>query len=70
MNTEFNKNINIEIEREKEEARKLTEEGNITKAAVTWDIVEELSASAADQSWFDKFCDQNPNDPSCKMYDV
>lgn len=63
------KPIQIQIEEEKEVARQLTEEGKAQEAAVQWDIVEELSAEAADQSWYQKWCDENPGDANCKMYD-
>ena len=63
-------NIQNRIEAEKDQARKFTKEGKVKEAAVQWDIVEELSAEAADQSAYEKFCEENPSDQNCKMYDV
>ena len=63
-------NIQNRIEAEKDQARKFTKEGKVKEAAVQWDIVEELSAEAADQSAYEKFCEENPSDHNCKMYDV
>ena len=62
--------LQYKINEEKKEARSLTQKGLTKEAAVQWDIVEELCAEAADRSAYEKFCDENPGDHNCRMYDV
>lgn len=56
-------------------ANQVCEIGTAEECAVAWDIVEELSAAAADAKPesldpLDSFCENNPDAEECKMFDV
>ena len=54
-------------------ANQICEKGTAAECAVAWDIVEELSAAAADakpSDEFEEFCEDNPDAEECRMFDV
>lgn len=69
-------NIQEKIERQLEEAREACKTGTQSDCAVAFDNLEELQAEAAHQrqnekpkNSLEKFCDDNPDAPECKLYD-
>lgn len=65
------------IEQEVAAARAACEvDGNSSECAAAWDAVEELQAEAAHQkqntpekTYFEKYCDDNPDADECRIYD-
>ena len=58
-----------------QEARKLTQQGNQQMASVAWDEVEELMSKSAKQkaiskSNFEIYCQENPEAPEARVYDL
>ena len=56
-------------------AREICNTGGTAECAVAWDIVEELSAAAADARVdiadpLEEYCGDNPSDEECRVYDL
>ena len=71
-------NIQDKIQEELENARAVCSiEGSTSgECAAAWDAVEELQAEAAHQrqdhpqkTYFEKYCDDNPDAAECRVYD-
>ncbi len=71
-------NIDQQIEKEREEARKVCDAEGATsgECAVAWDTVEELQAEAAHKrvkeptkNSLEQYCDTNPEAAECRVYD-
>jgi hypothetical protein len=70
-------NITEKIEKEREEARMACDVSGSTskECAAAWDAVEELQAEAAHQkevqpqTYFEKYCDDNPDAAECRLYE-
>ncbi len=71
-------NIQDKIQEELENARAVcsTEGATSGECAAAWDAVEELQAEAAHQrqdrpqkTYFEKYCDDNPDAAECRVYD-
>jgi predicted component of type VI protein secretion system len=71
-------NIQNKIQEELEEARNACEVSgsNSAECAAAWDAVEELQAEAAhqrekepEQTFFEKYCDANPDADECRVYE-
>lgn len=71
-------NIQEQIEQELENARAVCsiEGDNSSDCAAAWDVVEELQAEAShqrqkhpEQTYFEKYCDANPEAAECRVYD-
>ncbi|WP_013323106.1 Calvin cycle protein CP12 [Gloeothece verrucosa] len=71
-------NIQEQIDQERENARAVcsTEGANSAECAAAWDAVEEVQAEAAhqrqkhpQQTYFQQYCDANPDADECRMYD-
>ena len=71
-------NIHEKIEQERDEARAACEVNGTTSAecAAAWDAVEELQAEAAHQrqkeapkTSLQQYCDANPEEDECRVYD-
>ncbi len=70
--------IQEKIEQELENARNVcsTEGATSGECAAAWDAVEELQAEASHQrqnhpekTYFEKYCDANPEAVECRVYD-
>lgn len=71
-------NIQDKIQEELENARAVcsTEGATSGECAAAWDAVEELQAEAAHQrqdhpqkTYFEKYCDSNPDAAECRIYE-
>lgn len=54
-------------------AKQVCDTGSIAECAVAWDIVEELSAAAADARSADpleRYCETHPSESECRTYDL
>ena len=71
-------NIQDKIEKERENAREVcnADGSNTGECAAAWDAVEELQAEASHQkesegkkTYFEKYCDDNPEAAECRIYE-
>lgn len=71
-------NIQEQIEQERQNAREVcsTEGSSSAACAAAWDAVEEVQAEASHQrqskpneTYFEKYCNNNPDAPECRVYD-
>lgn len=58
-----------------QQARQLTQQGDRQMASVAWDEVEELMSKSAKQkaiskSNFEVYCQENPEAPEARIYDL
>ena len=72
------KNIEAEIEQERDQARMACDTSGATskECAAAWDAVEELQAAASHKreakpkkTGFEQYCDENPDAVECRLYD-
>ncbi|NJK28600.1 MAG: hypothetical protein HC925_09550 [Coleofasciculaceae cyanobacterium SM2_3_26] len=70
--------LNQQIDQERQNAREVCDiQGAASgECAAAWDAVEELQAEAAhqkskkpDKTYFQKYCDANPDADECRVYD-
>lgn len=69
--------LDSELQAAREHARRLTAMygTGLPEVAVAWDVVEELLAEKARQrqarpTAFSNYCEQNPDAPECRVYEV